>query len=87
MRSGSHDDPPRRSVADDSDFPRVYGMRADTESYHAELERAFHQQRLPAYGVHRQMLVLLGAAINQNAWALHVFHREHQRQQAPPAAA
>ena len=77
----------RALPADDVDFPRVYGMRADTESYHAELERAFHQQRLPAYGVHRQMLVLLGAAISQNAWALHVFHREHQRQQAPPPAA
>ena len=71
---------------DDAGLPPVYGMRADTESFHAELEYAFHKQRLPAYGVHRQMLVLLGAALAQNAWALHVFHREHDKQNAPPSA-
>jgi len=62
-------------------------MRADTESCHAELEYAFHNQRLPADGVHRQMLVLLGAAMAQNAWALHAFHREHDQQNAPPGTA
>lgn len=72
---------------DDPGYQRAYGMRADTESFHAELEYAFHKQRLPAYGVHRQMLVLRGAALAQNAWALHVFHREHDKQQAPPGDA
>ena len=72
----------RSMPVDHPDFPRGYGMRADTESFHAELEYAFHKQRLPAYGVHRQMLVLLGAALAQNAWALHVFHRKHDKQNA-----
>jgi len=27
---------------DDPEYPRVYGMRADTESLHAQLEFAFH---------------------------------------------
>ena len=72
---------------DHPDFPRVYGMRSDTESFYAELEFAFHKQRLPACGVHRQMLVLLGAALAQNAWAVHVFLREHDKQNAPAGAA
>lgn len=69
---------------DDPEFARVYGMRADTESLHATLEHVFHKQRLPAWGVHRQTQVILGAVMAQNAWARHVWLRELARQQAPP---
>jgi hypothetical protein len=69
---------------DDPDHARVYGMRADTESLHAQLEYAFHKQRLPAWGEHRQTLVITFAAVAQNAWALHVWNREVARQHPPP---
>jgi len=58
-------------------------MRADTESLHAQLEYIFHKQRLPAWGVHRQTLVILFAAMAQNTWARHVWQRELAHQQAP----
>lgn len=48
---------------------RVYGMRQDTESLNAQLERAFYGMRLPAWGVHRQTAVVLCAALAENAWA------------------
>jgi hypothetical protein len=69
---------------DDPEYSRVYPMRADTESLHAQLEYAFHKNRLPAWGIQRQTLVILFAAMAQNAWALHVWQRETARQQAPP---
>jgi hypothetical protein len=72
---------------DDEDFARSYGFRADTESFHAQLERKFHKQRLPAYGTHRQLMVIEGAAEVQNSWALYRFRQEQQRQHAPPGNA
>ena len=44
-------------------------MRQDTESLNAQLERAFYGQRLPAWGVHNQTIVVLMAALTENAWA------------------
>ena len=62
-------------------------MRADTESLNAELERAFHKNRLPAWGQDNQTLAVLLACMSQNSWARWVWHRELARQQAPPAQA
>ena len=55
----------------DPDYPRVYGMRADTESLNAQFERAFYNRRLPAWGLHNQTVIVLMAALAQNAWARH----------------
>lgn len=48
---------------------RLYGMRQDTESLNAQLERAFYGQRLPAWGVRNQLVVVLCAMLAENAWA------------------
>lgn len=52
---------------------RLYGMRQDTESLNAQLERAFYGQRLPAWGIHNQSVVVLLAAVAENAWARQVW--------------
>jgi hypothetical protein len=65
---------------------RLYGMRQDTESLNAQLERAFYGQRLPAWGVHNQTAVVLLAAVAENAWARHVWNHEAQRQRSADAA-
>jgi hypothetical protein len=77
----------RAVAADDPDFDWIYGMRADTESLHAQLEFQLHKQRLPAWGAHRQTLVIMFAAMAHNAWCLATWQREVDRQQAPPGAA
>jgi len=59
---------------------RLYGMRQDTESLNAQLERAFYGQRLPAWGTHNQTTVVLMAVFAENAWARHIWHTELQRQ-------
>ncbi len=59
---------------------RLYGMRQDTESLNAQLERAFYGQRLPAWGVHNQTVVVLLAALAENAWARQVWRDELDRQ-------
>jgi hypothetical protein len=51
---------------------RLYGMRQDTESLNAQLERAFYGQRLPAWGVRNQTVVVLHSVLAENAWALAV---------------
>lgn len=51
---------------------RLYGMRQDTESLNAQLERAFYGQRIPAWGVHNQTVIVLMSALAENAWALTV---------------
>ena len=67
------------------DHRRIYGMRQDTESLNAQLERAFYGQRLPAWGVHNQTTVVLLAAVAENAWARQVWYDEAQHQaQYPP---
>ncbi len=66
---------------------RLYGMRQDTESLNAQLERAFYGQRLPAWGVHNQTLVVLLAAQAENSWARHVWHHEAEHQRHTPPAA
>ncbi len=71
----------------DPDYARMYGMRQDAESLNAQLEHKFHRNRLPAWGLHRQTLVVLGVVLAQNVWALHVWLMEAIRQaNAPPAA-
>ncbi len=67
------------------DHRRLYGMRQDTESLNAQLERAFYGQRLPAWGVHNQTAVVLLAAVAENAWARQVWYDEarHQAQHPP----
>ena len=59
---------------------RLYGMRQDTESLNAQLERAFYGQRLPAWGVHNQTTIVLMAVFAENAWARQIWHTELQRQ-------
>jgi len=66
---------------------RLYGMRQDTESLNAQLERAFYGQRLPAWGVHNQTAVVLLAAQAENSWARHVWRQEAEHQRHTPAAA
>lgn len=59
---------------------RLYGMRQDTESLNAQLERAFYGQRIPAWGVHNQTVIVLLAAIAENSWARQVaLDRDHQQ--------
>lgn len=58
--------------ATSDDHTRLYGMRQDTESLNAQLERAFYGQRMPAWGVHNQTVVVLMSALAENAWALAV---------------
>ena len=70
--------------ADDPDFDRVYGMRSDVESLNAQLEHAFHKQRIPALGTANKTMVLMFAAMAQNAWARHAWLREVDHQAAPP---
>jgi hypothetical protein len=63
-------------------------MRSDSESLNAQLEHAFHKQRIPALGVTNKTLILLFAALAQNSWAREVWNRELARQtKAPPDAA
>ncbi len=49
------------------DHRRLYGMRQDTKSLNAQLERAFYGQRLPAWSVHNQTTVILLVAVAENA--------------------
>ena len=72
---------------DDPDYGRVYGMRADTESLNSQLERAFHNRRLPAWGQHNQTVIVLMAALAQNAWARHTWQNAVDRATAPPGRA
>jgi hypothetical protein len=65
---------------------RLYGMRQDTESLNAQLERAFYGQRLPAWGAHNQTTIVLLAALADNAWARHVWFDQLRRQAPPPSA-
>ena len=37
---------------------RLYGMRQDTESFNAQLDRAFYGRRLSASGVHNQATIV-----------------------------
>jgi hypothetical protein len=62
-------------------------MRADTESLNAQFERAFYNRRLPAWGLHNQTVIVLMAALAQNAKARHAWQRAIDRQQSPPAVA
>ncbi len=71
----------------DPDYSRVYGMRADTESLNAQFERAFYNRRLPAWGLHNQTVIVLMAALAQNAWARHTWQLAIDRQQSPPQVA
>ena len=68
---------------------QLYGMRQDTESLNAQLERAFYGQRLPAWGVHNQTTIVVMAALAENAWARHVWYDEvsHQHPAGTTAAA
>ena len=56
-------------------------MCQDAESLNAQLERAFLGQRLPAWGVHNQTVVVLLAGMAKNAWARQVLREELVRQQ------
>jgi hypothetical protein len=77
----------RVAPATSPDHRRLYGMRQDTESLNAQLERAFYGQRLPAWGVHNQTAVVLLATLAENAWALQVWRDEavHQQHHFPAA--
>jgi hypothetical protein len=55
--------------ATSAEHERLYGMRQDTESLNAQLERAFYGQRMPAWGVHNQTVIVLMASLAENAWA------------------
>ena len=76
-----------RAVPTTSDrHRRLYGMRQDTESLNAQLDRAFYGRRLPAWGAHNQTTVVLLAALAENAWAKHIWNQAvgDQRSGAPP---
>ena len=66
------------------DHRRLYGMRQDTESLNAQLERAFYGQRLPAWGVHNQTAIVLLATVAENAWARQVWYDEARHQAEHP---
>ncbi len=66
---------------------QLYGMRQDTESLNAQLERAFYGQRLPAWGVHNQTTVVLLATLAENSWARHTWHAYRARTDPLGAAA
>lgn len=70
--------------ADDPDFDRVYGMRPDVESLNAQLERAFHKERIPALGIANKSMVLMFTGFAQNAWARHAWLSEVGHQAASP---
>jgi hypothetical protein len=74
----------RVAPATSADHRRLYGMRQDTESLNAQLERAFYGQRLPAWGVHNQTAVVLLATLADNAWALKIWREEAEHQQHHP---
>lgn len=70
------------------DHKIIYRDRADTESFHAQVEQAFHKRRLPAWGAKRQRLVMIFTCLAYNAWAESIWRNEIERQtQDPPAAA
>jgi hypothetical protein len=66
---------------------RLYGMRQDTESLNAQLERAFYGQRLPAWGLHNQTVIVLLAAQAENSWARHLWYHEAEHQRHARTAA
>lgn len=74
----------RIAPATSLDHRRLYGMRQDTESLNAQLERAFYGQRLPAWGVHNQTGIVLLAAVAENAWARQVWYDEARHQANHP---
>ncbi len=71
----------------DPDYRRIYAMRQDTESFNVQFEQMFYKNRLPAWGLHRQTLAVLGAVMAQNAWALYVWHHLAEANKEPPGAA
>lgn len=58
---------------------RVYGMRADTESGNAQFENAYYRNKIPAYGVRKQMIHAIMWCLMQNAAALAAFHNNPAR--------
>jgi hypothetical protein len=60
---------------DAEEWKRVYGMRPDVESNNNRIERAWYGQRIPAWGIHNQTLVMLGFALATAAKARTVYHR------------
>jgi hypothetical protein len=54
-------------------YKQVYRMRQDAESLNNTLERAFYGQRLPAWGIPNQTIIVLLACLAQNSWALHTW--------------
>jgi hypothetical protein len=60
---------------DPEEWQRVYGMRPDVESNNNQIERAWYGQRIPAWGVHNQSLIMLGFALATAAKARTVYYR------------
>lgn len=58
-------------------YDRVYGWRPDAESLNCQVEARFYFHRLPAYGLARQRLILIGLAQSENA----VSRYHHQARQ------
>ena len=71
----------------DPEYPRGYGVRADTESLNAQFELAFYNQQLLAWGLPNQIVIVLLPALDQNAWARQTWQRAIEGQQSPPAVA
>lgn len=69
--------------ATSAEHDRLYGMRQDTESLNAQLERAFYGQRMPAWGVHNQTVVVLMSVVAENAWARAVADQKPEALPAP----
>ena len=50
-------------------YVETYGWRNDTESTHSQLDTWLYRERMVAYTVERQTLVMLGFAVTINAIA------------------
>lgn len=72
--------------ADPDEWKRVYGMRGDVESNNALIEVAWHGDRMPAWGVHNQSIVMLGWTLYSAAKA-NATYLKYLNDQAPPLAA
>jgi hypothetical protein len=64
----------RQIAPTDSDFPRIYGFRPNSESANNGTEQAWHLRRIPGYGWDNQALCMLlhASQINSEAWQVHL---------------
>jgi len=74
----------RQLPPDGEDYDRTYGFRPDAESLNCQVEARFYFHRLPAYGVDRQKLILIGLAQSENAVSRYHHEARQQASADPP---